>query len=93
MVISAGNCQPPTSLTRPTYRPHDGKNISVFQLIRGLREVYGFSLPFATILSVGGVALCGHGTALDLDGLRQHNKIEHDASMVSVWIIYILGIY
>lgn len=26
--------------------------------------------------------LCGHGLYLDLEGLRKHNVIEHDASMV-----------
>ena len=45
-------------------RPRDGKNINVFRLVGALRRVYGVSLPLATILSSGGIYLCGHGTKL-----------------------------
>jgi hypothetical protein len=66
-------------------RPHNGRNIGLLQLTQVLREVYNLSLPFAFILSLVGILLCGHWFfplfSLDLDGLALHNRIEHDASL------------
>ena len=48
--------------------------------------MYGLSLPFATLLAVGGLTSCGHRNgiwlALDLHDLAKHNVLEHDASLV-----------
>jgi hypothetical protein len=52
------------------------------QLTQALRDVYNLSLPFALILSLVGIILCGHGFfRLDLNGLAVHNRIEHDGSL------------
>lgn len=79
---SRSPCPALNALANHGYLPHDGKNISVFQLISALREVYGVSLPFAFGLAAGGVALCGKGFKLNLGDLCKHNAIEHDASLV-----------
>jgi hypothetical protein len=71
-------------LTMITARPRDGKNITAIQLISAVTSVYKISYPLAIILSLGGVALDGHGLSLDLEGLCAHNRIEHDASLVSL---------
>ena len=47
-------------------------------------EVYGISSPFATVLAGGGMVQCGNGFKLNLENLAAHNKLEHDASMVSL---------
>jgi hypothetical protein len=52
-------------------------------MISALADVYKISYPLGTVLSLGGIALDGHGLFLDLEGLSAHNKIEHDASIVS----------
>lgn len=65
-------------------RPRDGKNISTTEFVSAITRIYNISYPLAYGLAIGGVALCGHGTRLDLEELRKHNAIEHDASIVSV---------
>ena len=65
-----------------TTRPRDGKNITATQLISSITGIYKISYPLAIILSLGGIALDGHGLSLDLEGLCAHNRIEHDASLV-----------
>jgi hypothetical protein len=52
-------------------------------MISALTDVYKISHPLATVLAIGGIVLDGHGLTLDLEGLSAHNKIEHDASIVS----------
>lgn len=52
-------------------------------MISALKDIYKISYPLGTVLALGGIALDGHGISLDLEGLSAHNKIEHDASMVS----------
>ena len=60
--------------------------MTVSQLVSALRQVYGISLPFASLLSLGGVAKCGHWNGLrmtvDLHDLAKHNAVEHDGSLV-----------
>jgi Peroxidase, family 2 len=63
------------------HRPHDGRDISAFQLISALRGHYNLSLPFAALLSLSGTLICGRHFKIDLEDLAQHNKIEHDASL------------
>jgi len=79
---SRSPCPALNALANHGYLPRDGKNINVFRLVGALRRVYGVSLPLATILSSGGIYLCGHGTKLDLAGLQKHDVIEHDGSLV-----------
>ncbi|KAG8844924.1 hypothetical protein FRB91_002217 [Serendipita sp. 411] len=75
-------CPALNALANHNHLPHNGRNIGFLQLVSALRGVYGVSLPLATVLTAGGVILCGHGFKLDLDALCRHNAIEHDASMV-----------
>lgn len=63
------------------YRPHNGKDIGLFQLVGALRAVYNLSIPLAFFLSFVGILLCGHGFRLDLSELAAHNKIEHNGSL------------
>jgi hypothetical protein len=72
-----------TSVLTITTRPRDGKNITATQLFSALTGVYKVSYPFAIVLALGGIAQGGHGLSLDLEGLCVHNKLEHDASLVS----------
>jgi hypothetical protein len=62
-------------------RPHDGRNISAFQLITALREHYHLSLPMAVLLSFGGTFMCGRFFKIDLHDLARHDCIEHDGSL------------
>jgi hypothetical protein len=50
--------------------------------VKAVRSVYNLSFPFAALLSLGGVLLCGKFLRLDLDNLALHNRVEHDASLV-----------
>ncbi|KIM33590.1 hypothetical protein M408DRAFT_60998 [Serendipita vermifera MAFF 305830] len=77
-------CPALNALANHGYLPRDGKNISIPQLVKALTGVYNLSYPLAFALASLGVILCGHGLYLDLEGLRKHNVIEHDASMVRI---------
>ncbi|KAG8747669.1 hypothetical protein FRC10_000212 [Ceratobasidium sp. 414] len=81
---SRSPCPALNSAANHGYLPHSGKNISFRQLTRCLGTLYGLSYPLAAALSLGGILLCGsiRNFALDLGALAQHNKIEHDASLV-----------
>ena len=60
---------------------HDGRKLSVIELVSAMREVYNISLPLASILSLVGVVVCGDGWKFDLEDLAKHNKIEHNGSL------------
>ncbi len=64
-----------------TYRPHDGRGITAYQLISVIRQHYRISLPLATLLSVVGTFTCGRHFTIDLGDLALHDYIEHDASL------------
>lgn len=64
------------------YSPHSGRNLTPLQLIRSIHELYGLSYPLATLLTLGGILVCGRWGKLDLESLAKHNRIEHDASLV-----------
>ncbi|KAI9513345.1 Cloroperoxidase [Russula earlei] len=78
---SRSPCPALNALANHSYLPHNGKDISVFQLIRVLREHYHISLPLAVFLSLGGTFFCGRYFKIDLQDLARHNLIEHDASL------------
>ena len=63
--------------------PHDGKNVSIFNLISAIRKVYNLSLLHATFLSCVGVLFCGSWVTLSLAlaDLAAPGKLEHDASI------------
>ncbi|KAI0774143.1 Cloroperoxidase [Fomes fomentarius] len=83
---SRSPCPALNALANHGYLPHDGRNLTVSQLVSALRHVYGISLPLALLLSLGGVAKCGHWDGLhmtaDLHDLAKHNAVEHDGSLV-----------
>lgn len=83
---SRSPCPALNALANHGYLPHDGRSISPSQLVATIRQVYGLSWAFATLLSYGGVAKCGHADGLslklDLHDLAKHNVIEHDGSLV-----------
>lgn len=77
-------CSSPRTHSEPG-RPHDGRNITLTQLVHGL-EAYNLSAPVRYLLSLVGLGACGHGLppwrTLDLADLALHGRIEHDASIV-----------
>jgi hypothetical protein len=66
--------------------PHEGRNLTLSQLVAGLKAAYNVSTPLAYVLSLVGLVACGTGglfsRTLDLRNLALHNRIEHDASIV-----------
>ncbi|KAI1789555.1 Cloroperoxidase [Ganoderma leucocontextum] len=83
---SRSPCPALNALANHGFLPHDGRNISPSQLVAAIRQVYGLSWPFATLLAYGGTAKCGHADGLslklDLHDLAKHNVIEHNGSLV-----------
>ncbi|TFK92171.1 hypothetical protein K466DRAFT_659515 [Polyporus arcularius HHB13444] len=83
---SRSPCPALNALANHGYLPHDGRSITTSQLVSALRNVYHISLPLATGLALGGVALCGRWSGirrvLDLHELARHNAVEHDGSLV-----------
>lgn len=67
------------------YRPRNGRDISMFQMISALREVYNLSFPLAAFLTIVGIFVCGQWWSfpwkLDLHDLARHNRIEHNFSL------------
>ncbi|THH19790.1 heme-thiolate peroxidase [Bondarzewia mesenterica] len=78
---SRSPCPALNALANHSYLHHDGRKLTVPDLIRTMREVYHISLPLASILSVLGALICGNGWSFDLEDLAKHNKIEHDGSL------------
>jgi hypothetical protein len=66
--------------------PHEGRDLTLSQLVTGLKQAYNVSTPLAYVLSLVGLIACGTGglfsRTLDLRNLALHNRIEHDASIV-----------
>jgi hypothetical protein len=60
----------------------DGKNLSVLDLIWGLKAGYNLSTPLAIVLAVGGFILLRRITNVSLFEIGKHGAIEHDASLV-----------
>jgi hypothetical protein len=78
---SRSPCPALNALANHNILPHDGRDISAFQLISVMREHYHLSLPLAAVLSVVGTFVCGRNFKIDLADLARHNVIEHDASL------------
>ncbi len=57
-------------------------NISIFKLVGALRACYGLSLPFSIFLAIGSFFLLKRITPVSLEQIGQHNRIEHNASLV-----------
>lgn len=65
-------------------RPRDGRNISILQLIKGLKEGYGLSTSLAVIMTVIANSMVGRFTNVSLIDYAIHGRIEHNASLVHV---------
>ncbi|RDB30246.1 Chloroperoxidase [Hypsizygus marmoreus] len=79
---SRSPCPALNTLANHGYLSRDGRNISVFDLIRGLKNGYGLSTPLAIVLAFGGFILLGRFTNLSLFEIGKHGAVEHDASLV-----------
>ncbi|KAI0742866.1 Cloroperoxidase [Daedaleopsis nitida] len=86
---SRSPCPALNALANHGHLPHDGRSITLTQLVSALRHVYNVSSPVAMGLSLGGLVLCGRkkpgltfARELDLHDLARHNFIEHDGSLV-----------
>jgi hypothetical protein len=74
------------SLSSRSWRSHDGRNLTLAQLVFALQAGYNVSAPLAYFLSLTGLLFCGRGwpwaRTLDLTELARHDALEHDASLV-----------
>lgn len=62
--------------------PRNGRNISLELLVDGLENVIGSSSSVNSVFIKGSESLRKADGSLDLNALRLHNAIEHDASLV-----------
>lgn len=60
----------------------DGKNLSMLDLIAGLKAGYNLSTPLAVFLTVGGFVLLRRIRNVSLHEIGEHGRIEHNASLV-----------
>ncbi|KAF9447324.1 hypothetical protein P691DRAFT_802600 [Macrolepiota fuliginosa MF-IS2] len=63
------------------YINRDGKNLSAFHIVRGLKACYGLSTPLALFLSYVGFAILKRVRPIDLYHIGKHGAVEHDASL------------
>lgn len=62
--------------------PRDGKRITPWQIVKGLKACYGLTTGFSIFLSyVTWIVLRKFGP-IDLYEIGKHNAVEHDASLV-----------
>ncbi|KAF5371521.1 hypothetical protein D9615_009638 [Tricholomella constricta] len=79
---SRSPCPALNTLANHGYIARDGKNLSVFDLVSGLKACYNLSTPLAIFLSIGGFVLLRRFWNTDLHDIGRHGRIEHDASLV-----------
>jgi len=75
-------CPAINTMANHGYIRRDGKNISPFDIYRGLKACYGLSSPLAAFLTTGGWLLIKRLGRISLFDLGLHNGVEHDASVV-----------
>ncbi|CAK5268306.1 unnamed protein product [Mycena citricolor] len=77
-------CPAINAMANHGYIPRDGKNISPWQMIHGLKACYGLSSPLAIFLTTGGWVLLRKylPVRINLFELGAHGRVEHDASVV-----------
>jgi len=82
---SRSPCPALNTLANHGYIARDGKNLSIFGLIAGLKAGYNLSTGLATFLVLGGFFLLRRWSFyIDLYDIGLHGRIEHDASLVHV---------
>ncbi|KAJ2927825.1 heme-thiolate peroxidase, partial [Candolleomyces eurysporus] len=64
------------------YLPRDGKRITAWQIVKGLRECYGLTTGFSIFLSYVTWIVLRRVGPVDLYEIGKHNAVEHDASLV-----------
>jgi hypothetical protein len=71
------------SLANHHFIQHDGRNITVEQLVPIMNEVFNISTELATIVSSLGLLTADNpaGGVFTLNDLNKHNLFEHDASL------------
>lgn len=72
------------AVSNPMDSPHHGRNLTLFQLVSKIREVYNMSFLLAIILAIPGIWLCGNiwRLSLSLEDLAKHRDgLEHDGSL------------
>jgi len=79
---SRSPCPALNTLANHGYIARDGKNLGVLDLIRGLMAGYNLSLPLSILLTVGGFILMRKIRRISLYDVREHGRVEHDASLV-----------
>lgn len=79
---SRSPCPALNTMANHGYIARDGKNLSVFDIIRGLKACYGLSTPLAAFLSIVGFMILRKIGRLDLFRIGKHGQVEHNASLV-----------
>ncbi|EKM76068.1 hypothetical protein AGABI1DRAFT_79044 [Agaricus bisporus var. burnettii JB137-S8] len=79
---SRSPCPALNTMANHGYINRDGKNVSAYDIHRGLKACYGLSTPLALFLSYVGFAMLRRARPIDLYQIGKHNVIEHDASLV-----------
>lgn len=81
---SRSPCPALNTLANHGYLNRDGRGITRQQLIQALVKRMGVSSPAANVLALGAFPKLTVDGKLDLDNLKTHNVIEHDASLTRV---------
>ncbi|KAF2275381.1 Chloroperoxidase, partial [Westerdykella ornata] len=82
-----GPCPAMNSLANHHIINHDGRNLTVPDLVNALTQTFNLSPELATIVSQLGLLTNPEGAAtgrFDLPHLNKHNAFEHDASLSRV---------
>lgn len=76
-------CPALNAMANHGYIARDGKNLSAFDVTRGLRACYHLSYPLAYFLAYVGFAILRKPFGrLSLHEIGKHNAVEHNASLV-----------
>ncbi|KXN88323.1 Putative sterigmatocystin biosynthesis peroxidase stcC [Leucoagaricus sp. SymC.cos] len=79
---SRSPCPALNTMANHGYINRDGKNVSAWQIQRGLKACYGLSTPLALFLTYVGFAMLKRVRPINLFEIGKHNVIEHNASLV-----------
>ncbi|KAJ2915988.1 heme-thiolate peroxidase, partial [Candolleomyces efflorescens] len=79
---SRSPCPALNTMANHGYIPRDGKRITPWQIVKGLRECYGLTTGFSIFLSYVTWIILRKIGPVDLYEIGKHNAVEHDASLV-----------
>jgi len=63
------------------YLPRNGRGVNIPQILEAGKEVFNLSPELLTLASHLGLLTSGQGDIFNLDDLKLHNAVEHDASL------------